>query len=148
MPRPVRVKGADHVLEFLVRDHAADEHHVRPAVVEPAGEHAIGSHVEVREIGDHGEDAGVAEAETLELLAVVLGIAERQIAPCNVGGQLAPAAEAQLHQVLVHADEVLGRRDVVVHERHPAGQRVCRPRRPRADREVVDHDVVRIARLR
>ena len=41
------------------------------------------------------------------------------------------------------ADEVLGRRDVVVDEHHPAGQRVRRARRARADREMVDQQVVR-----
>ena len=52
--------------------------------------------------------------------AVVLGVAEREIAAVDVGGQLAPAAEAQLDEVLVDADEVLRRRDVVVDERHAA----------------------------
>ena len=40
------------------------------------------------------------------------------------------------------AEEVLRRRDVVVHERHAARERVGRPRRARSDGEVMDQDVV------
>ena len=56
--------------------------------------------------------------------AVVLGVAERQVAAVDIGGQLAPSAEAELDQVLVDAEEVLRRRDVVIDEDHPLGQRV------------------------
>ena len=43
--------------------------------------------------------------------------------------------------MLVDADEVLRRRDVVVDQRHAAGQRVRRSRRARLDRKVVDQDI-------
>ena len=59
--------------------------------------------------------------------------------------QLAPAAEALAGQRAVDADEVLGRRDVVVDERHAIGQRVRRPRRLRPDREMVQQQVVGMA---
>ena len=66
----------------------------------------------------------------------------------GVERQLAPAAEAELHELLVDVDEVLGRRDVVVDEHHPIGQRVGHPRRARSDREMVNQDVVGMARIR
>ena len=42
-------------------------------------------------------------------------------------------------------DEVLGRRDVVVDEHHPIGQRVGHARRARSDRKMMDQDVVGMA---
>ncbi len=54
------------------------------------------------------------------------GVSQGELAARDIGGQLAAAAKAQLHQVLVDAEEILGRGDVVVHERHPPGQRVRR----------------------
>ena len=107
------------------------------------GEQSVRRDVEVREVGHDRQHAGGAEAERLELLPVVLGVAEREVAAVDVGRQLAAAVEAQLDELLVDADEVLGRRDVVVDEHHAAGQRVGDARGARADREVVDQDVVR-----
>jgi hypothetical protein len=46
------------------------------------------------------------------------------------------------HELIVHAEEVLGRRDVVVDEHHPARQRECRARRARSERKVVDEQIV------
>ena len=66
----------------------------------------------------------------------------RQIAPRAVRQQLAAAVVALADELVVHAEEVLGRRDVVVHEHHPARQRERRARRARAEREVVDEQVV------
>jgi len=142
VPRPIHVEGADHVLELLVRDHPAHEHHIGPVVVEPAGECAIGNDVEVGEVGNDRQHSGVRKPERLELEPVVLGVAEGQLTAIDVGSELAAAAEAQLDEILVNSDEVLGGRDVVVDERHSPGQRVRGPRRPRSDREMVDQDVV------
>ena len=97
------------------------------------------------EAGHDVEDAGGREAERFELLAVVFRIAERQVAARLVERQLAPAPEAEAHQLLVDVDEILRRRDVVVDEHHPIGQRVGHSRRARADREMVNQDVVGMA---
>ena len=141
VPRAIDVKGADHVLELLVRDHAADEHHVGPLVVESRRERAIRCQVEVAEVGNDRQHAGGGEAERLEFLAVVFGVAEREVAAVDVGGQFAPAPETELDEIVVDAEEVLGRRDVVVDERHPAGQRIRDARGAGSDREVMDQDV-------
>ena len=45
--RVVRVKKADQVLDLLVRDDAADEHDIRPVVVELTGHHAVRLPVEI-----------------------------------------------------------------------------------------------------
>ena len=95
--------------------------------------------------GHDRQHAGAREAERLELLAVELRVAERQVAAVGVGAQLAAAAEALARQRPVDADEVLRRRDVVVDERHPVGQRERRARRLRAEREMVEQQVVGMA---
>jgi hypothetical protein len=86
--------------------------------------------IEVSESRDDGEHTGRIEAEPFEFLPVVFGVAERQRRARDVRGQLAAAAKAQLDEVLVDAEKVLGRRDVVVDEDHPSGQGVGRARRP------------------
>ena len=95
--------------------------------------------------GTTGQHRGPRKAERFEILAVELRVAQRQLAAVDVRVQLAPAAEALARQRAVHADEILRRRDVVVDERHPIGQRVRRSRRLRADREMVQQQVVRMA---
>ena len=60
-------------------------------------------------------------------LAVAYLSGELPHAPIGVGWaalrELPPAAKAQLHEILVDAQKIFGRRDVVVHERHAVGQR-------------------------
>ena len=141
--RSVGVEGADHALELLVRDDTSHEHHVDPLVVEVRGEPAVRRHIQVGEVGDDRQDVGSPETERLELGAVVVRIAERDVAAIDVGGELAPAAKTQLDQVLVDADEILGRRDVVIDQRHPAREGVSGARRSRSNREVMDQDVLR-----
>ena len=85
VPRAVDVEGADDVLELLVRDHPAHEHDVGPAVVERPGGHQVGRQIEMREVGDDRQHAGRAESEVFELLPVVFGVAERQLAARDVG---------------------------------------------------------------
>ena len=53
------------------------------------GEQRVLCGVEVREVGDDREDAGGRESQRLELLAVVFGVAEGEVAAPDVGGQLA-----------------------------------------------------------
>ena len=141
--RTVGMEGADDRLELLVRNHASDKHHVRPTVVEVSRQHAVRLDVQVSEVGDDGENAGWSETERLELLTVVLRIAEREIGAADVRRQFPPAPEAELHEVFVHADEVLRRGDVVIDDGHASRQRVRDARRSRADREVMNQYVVR-----
>ena len=68
--------------------------------------------------------------------------------PRRVGRQLTASQVAELHQQRVHVDEELRRRDVVVDQRHPVGQREGHPRGPRSDREMVDQQVVGMAGVR
>jgi hypothetical protein len=96
----------------------------------------------MREVGNDGQDPGGREADRIELLAVVFGIAEREIATLPIKAQLAASEIAQPGEHLVDADEKLGRRDVVIDEHHAIRERVRQPRRSRTDREVVDQDVV------
>ena len=49
-----------------------------PAVVEPVRRHGVRRQIEVREIGNHGQHPGSAEAQVVEFLPVVLGVAEPQ----------------------------------------------------------------------
>ena len=106
------------------------------------GDQPVRLAIEMREVGDDRQHRGPRKAERLEILAVELGVAERQIAAVGVGLQLAAAAKALARQRAVHADEILRRRDVVVDERHPIGQRERRPRRLRAEREMMEQQIV------
>ena len=78
----------------------------------------------------------------LELGAVELRVAQGQVAPVHVSAQLAPAAVAEPHEILVHPDEVFWWGDVVIDEHHPVLEGVGDPRHAGPDREVVDQDVV------
>ena len=115
---------------------------VRPVVVELARRRTGSARVEVREVGHDRQHRGPREAERLEILPVELGVAERQIAAIGVRPQLAPSAEALARERPVHADEILRRRDVVVDERHPIGQRERGARRLGAEREMMEQQVV------
>ena len=61
--------------------------------------------------------------------------------------ELAAALEALLDELLVHVDEELRRRDVVIDENLAIGKRVGDARCARADREMMDQDVRRVALL-
>src|SRR3954471_18420721 len=135
------MKGANQILELLVGDHSADEHDVGPLVVEITGQPIIGSAIEVTEIRNHGQDRSAREAQRAQLLTVVVGISERQLTSSDVRGQFSTAVETQLHELFMYADEVRGRRDVVIEERHAPWQRVRRPRRARANREVMNEEI-------
>jgi hypothetical protein len=94
----------------------------------------------VLEARHDGQDVGAREAEVDQLLPVELRVAERQGAARRVGAQLAATEVAELDEERMHAGEVHRRRDVVVDEDHPPGQRVGDARGARSDREVVDED--------
>ena len=108
---------------------------------------SLGGEIEMREIGNDRQHARGIEPERFEFLAVELGIAKRQIDAGRVDAELAAPLEALLDELLVHVDEELRWRDVVIDENLPIGQRVGDAGCARADREVMDQDVRRIARL-
>src|SRR5262245_63445320 len=83
--RLIRVEEANHVLDLLVGDHAADEHHIGPLVVELPRDQPSWTAIEVREIRYHRQDGGTWKAERLEVPTVELRVAHRQIAPFGVG---------------------------------------------------------------
>ncbi len=100
----------------------------------------------MREVWNDRQHASVREADRSQLLAVELGVADGDLTAVHVGAKLAPSQEAQLHQQIVHAHEILGRRDVVVDERHPVRQCECHAGRFGADREMVKEQIVGMAR--
>ena len=114
-------------------------------VVELAGDQVVRLEIEVREVGYDRQHAGRIEAQRLELLPVELRVAECEIDALGIDPQLAASLEALLGELLVHVDEELRRRDVVVDEDLPVGHRVGDARRARSNREMVDQDVRRIA---
>ena len=142
VPGSIGVEGGDHVFELLVRNDAPDKHDVGPLVIEGSGERPVGLDVQMCETGNDGQNTRRSETERLELLAIEFRITERELGARDVGHQLAAAVVTELHQVVVHAEEVLRRRDVVVNEDHPARQCVCGSRRAGADREMMDEDVL------
>ncbi len=128
-------------LELLVRDYPADKHHVCPAVIEIACQQAARRPGQVAEIRYDWQHRRARESQRLEFGAVVLRVAEREIAAFDVRRELAAPSEALLDEVAVHADKVQRRRNVVVHERHAPRQRVGSSRGPGSDREMMDEDV-------
>ena len=100
--RVIRVEAADHVLDLLVRDHAADKQDVRPLIVELPRHEPVGRVVEVGEVRHDRQHAGSREAERLEVVPVELRVAEREVAPIDVGVDFAPAPEALSGQRAVH----------------------------------------------
>ena len=143
----VGVEVADHVFDALVRNDPSDEKDVRPLVVELTRDEVVRLQIEVRKIGHDRQHAGGVEPQRFELLPVEFGIAEREIDAGRIHGQLAAALETLLRKLLVHIDEELRRRDVVVDENLSIGQRVCDARGPGADRKMMDQDVRRVAFL-
>ena len=125
--RVIGVKEADDVFDLLVRDHSPHKQDVRPLVVELPGEQPVRRPIEMREIRHNGQDRRPRESQRLEILAIELRVAHRQVAAIRVGAELAPAAETLARQRPVDPDEIFGRRNVVVDERHPIGQRVRGP---------------------
>ena len=95
--------------------------------------------------GTTGSTAVRGKPSASRSCAIELGVAEREVAAVGVGVQLAAAAKALPRQRAVDADEIFRRRDVVVDERHPIGQRVRRARRLRAEREMMEQQVVGMA---
>ena len=82
----------DVILDLLVRRDPADEQEVHQAVVEDRLERRAPDALrDARRVDGDREDAGRREPERLELLPVVLGVAERQIDVADERRQLLPA---------------------------------------------------------
>ena len=141
----IRMKKADQILDLLVRDHAAHKQDVRPCIVELFRHKGVRRTIEVRKIGDDRQHGRPWKAKRVQVLPVELGVAERQIAALAVRAELPASTKTLPRELPIDADEVFGRRDVVVDERHPIGQRERRPGGLRPEREVVKQQIVRMA---
>ena len=140
--RLVGVRDADQVVGPLVRDQPADEQQIRPVVVVGVEHAAVRRDIQMAEIRDDRQNSRARKAQRGELLPVELGITDSQLAARSVREQFSASVEALAHELFVHAEEVLGRRDVVVHEHHPARQRKRRARRARPEREMMNQEIV------
>ena len=107
----------------------------------------LGAPIEVREARNDRQHGGAGKSERLEILPVELRIAQREIAAIDVGLELAPSAETLARERAMDADEIFGRRDVVIDERHPIGQRKRGTRCLGPEREMVQQQVVGMARV-
>src|SRR5262245_46251555 len=96
----------------------------------------------MREVRNDRQYAGVRKAERFEFLAVVLRVAECQIAAVGVETELATTEITELDEQRVHVDEVFRWSDVVIDQHHPIWQRVGNARCARTDRKMVNQDVV------
>src|SRR5262245_62149647 len=134
----VGVKESDQILDLLVGNDSPHEQNVRPGIVELAGEPSVWLTIEVRKVGHDRQHRGPWKAQLLQVLPVEFRIAQRQVATIHVGPQFPPPAETLPSKRPVDANEILGRSDVVIDERHPVGQRECRPRSLGAQRKVVE----------
>ena len=83
----------------------------------------------------------------LEILTIEFRVAKGQLAPVDVRLQFSSPAKTLARQRAMHADEILRGRDVVVDERHPIRQRVRRAGCLRPDREMMQEQIVRVARI-
>ena len=134
------------ILDLLVGDHPADKQDVGPVVVELIGDEA-GSAAPSRceKSGTTGSTAVRGNPSASRSCRLNSESPSARSQRSTYALQLAPSAETLPRERAVHADEVLGRRDVVVDERHPIGQRVRRARRLGAEREMVEQQVVGMA---
>ena len=133
-------EAADEVVDLLVRDDAPDEQHVGAAVVvEPPHQRRRRPLVE-RQVQHDRQHGRAREARLLQLLAVELAVAERELGARGEGGELAAPVVAQAREVRVEAEEEVRRRDVVVDDHQPVGGVVDQAAGGAADREVEDAD--------
>ena len=114
----------DDVLDLLVRRDAADEQEVHEAVVEQDVERRpLGRLRDARSVDRDREDPGAAEAERLELLPVVLRVAERDVDAPRERRQLVASQRRETEQCGVVGREVRRRRHVVVLQDAPGVER-------------------------
>ena len=132
----------DVILDLLVRDDPADEQEVQRAVAEHPLERRT-----ARRRGDPGdidgdrEDAGVVEAQRVELVAVEGRVAQRDVGPPGQRRQLLAAERGEPEDAGVVGREEVGRGHVVVLEHAPAGQPGERLGHRRGQRVVEDGQV-------
>ena len=130
------------VFELLVRGDAADEEDVGRTVVERPFERRPPRRArDAPGVDQQRQHAGVGEAERLQLPAVVLGVAQRQIDASGQRPQLGPAQRGDAEDVRVVRREEMRRRDVVVLDHAPAALRGERGGQRRGDGEVQHRDV-------
>ena len=116
---------ADVVLDPLVRNDAADEQEIQQSV----GEHSLERRPRRRHpdpIGIDGdrEDAGVGEAQVVELLLVVSGVAQGDLGVPGEGREFLAAERGQPEDGGVVGREEFRRRHVVVLQ-HPSARQLA-----------------------
>ena len=135
-PALVGGERPDQVLDLLVGDHTPHEEDVRALVVMESSHHGRRGAVVLRQVEDDGENAGPLEAGRLQLLPVVLAVAQAQRGAGGEGLELSAAMVAQPRQVGVEAEEEGGRGDVVVDDHEGVGQVEGQAARGAPDGEV------------
>src|SRR5262249_43091313 len=141
------MEEVDDVLNFLVGDDPADEDDVGPLVVELIRDKAIWLPLEMREVRHDRKKCGPAESELFKVQPIELRVTEREVAAIRVRAQFAAAAKTLPGERSVHVDEVFGRRDVVIDERHPIRKGEGGARCFRAKREMVKQQSLGVAEV-
>ena len=130
------------VFDLLVRRDPADEQKVHQTIVEhPIERRAVDLLRDARCVDRDREHPGRREAERLELLPVVLGIAQRQFDMADERSQFLASKRREAEQRRIVRREKRGRRHIVVLENAAAAQRGERRRHRRRQREVKDRQV-------
>ena len=119
-----------------------DEQDVGAAVVVEPPHERRGRPLVERQVQHDRQHGRAREAGLLQLLAVELAVAERQLRARREGGELAAPVVAQAREVRVEAEEEVRGRDVVVDDHQPVGGVVDQAAGGAADREVEDADGV------
>ena len=132
----------DDVLELLVRDDPSDEQEGRLAVVVDIADDGVAGNVELRQVGQDGQDARRGVPRPLELLPVEFGVAEGQVHLAREEAHLEAPLVAFPGQDAVEVEEEPVGRDVVIDHDLPVGDPGEELRDGRADREMEDDDVL------
>ena len=127
----------DVVFDFLVRREPADEENVRQTVTEQSVQRRARRGVcQPRGVHEERHDHRLAEPEVVELLAVVLRHAKRQIHAVDERRQFLASEPGETRDRRIERREIVRRRDVVVADGTGAGERAKRGGHRRRNREV------------
>ena len=138
----VHLRQPDVILDLLVGDDPADEEDVdQPVAEDPLQRRPRRRAGDPRGVDGDRHDAGPLEAERLELLAVEVGIAERQVDVPRERRQLLAAERREPEESRIVGGEERRRRDVVVLQHLRAEQPREGLRHRRRQGEVEDRDV-------
>ena len=130
------------ILDALVRDDAPDEQDVDQPVGEDLLERGAARRPgQALGVDGDGHHARPPEAQLLELVAVELRIAEREVDPPGERAELLPPERRQPEQLWVVRRKERRRRDVVILEHAAPGQAGERLGHRRRQGEVEDRDV-------